>query len=81
MQHLQQRFRELERLRGPRLNMAQPEVPVFGLNGPLANAGDAQAGAGVGGGLAFGGLDANRAVRRRELNDWFEEQLRNVPRQ
>ena len=62
-------------------------VPWFGLGGPLANAGHAGAGAAVGARLAFGGFDANRALdvdgaaRRREMNRWFEEQLRNVPRQ
>lgn len=94
MQEIQQRFGELERLRRPLLDgqqLGHPALPAnaavpgawppFGLDGPAANAPNAGAGAGLGGGLAFGGLDANRAIRNREMNNWFEEQLRNVPRQ
>ena len=55
---------------------AWPAVP--GLGDPAANPFNPGPGAGVGGGLAFGGLDANRAIRNRELNAWFDEQLRNV---
>lgn len=62
--------------RPPRL----PELPGFGLDGPPVNARNVRAGAGMGGGLAFGGLDANRAVRGRELDRWFEEQMRNMRR-
>jgi hypothetical protein len=57
------------------------------LGGPPVDVEHAGAGAAVGAGLAFGGLDANRALdvdraaRKRELNRWFEEQLRNVPQQ
>lgn len=38
----------------------------------------AEAGAVVGGVLVFGGPDANRAIGNREINNWFEELLRNV---
>ena len=58
---------------------------IGGFDGPPANpgnAGNAGAGAGAGNNLAFAGLDANRAVRRQELNRWFDEQLANLqPRQ
>ena len=58
---------------------------------PQANMQQADVGA-VGGGLAFGGLDANRALNPfavdgdraaeiREMNRFFQEQLRNVPQQ
>lgn len=40
------------------------------------------AGAGAGHDLAYGGLYANRAAaRRREVNRWFDEQLRALPRE
>jgi hypothetical protein len=55
---------------------AWPGAP--GLGNLVANAINPGLGAGVGGGLAFGGPDVNRAVRNREMNAWFEEQLRNV---
>lgn len=38
----------------------------------------AGADAAVGGGLAFGALDANRAVKNRERNNGFEEKPRKV---
>jgi hypothetical protein len=93
LQDFQQRFGELERLRRPFLDPRQLEQPVLPANdgvpgawparlGGLAdNPPNARAGADLDGGLAFGGLHANRAIRNREMNDWFEEQLRNVPRQ
>ncbi|KAJ4986687.1 ring finger domain-containing protein [Stagonosporopsis vannaccii] len=49
-----------------------PAPPAFGNNGPQAVARNAGANAGVGGGLAFGGLDANRAVGRHPFEFDFD---------
>lgn len=56
-----------------------PVLPAFGANERPANGRDANARAGLRGGLAFGGLDANRALRNH--GNWPAEQQRNLPRQ
>lgn len=93
LQDLHHQLDELQRRRRPLRSPQQVAQPALPANNavpgawPAPRLGDlaadpfnpgAEAGAGVGGGLAFGGLDANRAVRNREMNNWFEEQLRNV---
>jgi hypothetical protein len=91
MQELQHQLDELDRHRRafgnpqqagqparPANNAVPGAWPAHGLGDLAANPFNPGPGAGVGGGLAFGGLDANRAVRNREMNAWFEEQLRNV---
>ncbi|KAF1923925.1 uncharacterized protein M421DRAFT_301329 [Didymella exigua CBS 183.55] len=93
LQDVQQRFGELERLGRPLLGpqqLGQPALsannsvpgdwPAFGLGGQLANAGHAEAGVGLRG-MAFDGLDANRAIRNWEMHNRLDEQPRNVPRQ
>ncbi|KAF3032894.1 hypothetical protein E8E11_003174 [Didymella keratinophila] len=92
IQEPQCQIAELDRRRraldGPQQN-ARPALPANnavpgawpaapGLGDLAAHPLNPGPGAGVGGGLAFGGLDANRATRNREMNAWFEEQLRNV---
>lgn len=66
-----------------------PAPPAFGNNGLLAGGGRLAAvgGAGPGGGLAFGGRDANRAVRRLDVGEHpvdfgvnFGPPWRDVPR-
>jgi hypothetical protein len=76
VQGMEERYGELRRRRGqdlgarpprPAPHPAQPvpypiPVPWFGLGGPPVDVEHAGAGAAVGAGLAFGGLDANRAL-------------------
>lgn len=70
--------RQYDELRGQDLDMQL----IVDFDGPPANAGDVGADAGAEDNLAFAGPDANRAVRRQELNRWFDEQLANLhPRQ
>lgn len=60
-------------------NNAVPGVwPAPGLYDPAANPFNPGPGAGQVGVLAFGGLDANRAIGNQGMNAWFEEQLGNV---
>lgn len=84
MEEMRNRIADLERLvRQRRVRQMPhrpplPAMPAFGINGRDADAWNAGAAAGPGGGLAFGGLDANRAVRGRQMvEDWLDEALGN----
>ena len=83
IQRVDQQYNELRGLaRQQNMNIprAQNMPNEFGMDGPAVNAGDVGAGDGAGNDLAFDRLDAER-VRRRQMNRWFEERPRNVPRQ
>ncbi|KAJ8118241.1 hypothetical protein OPT61_g745 [Boeremia exigua] len=83
---LQQRHQDLERLARQMPNEpplpevpAMPARPAHGVGRRLPNGHGANADAGVGGGLAFGGLDVNRALRDNE--NWLAYQQRHLPGQ
>lgn len=85
LQDLQNQLNELERL-GRQIANAPPlpALPAFGLQAAVADARNAganvEADGGVGGGIAFGG-HANRAIfGRHRMDNWVEEQVRNVRR-